>query len=217
MTKSNDKLRVEIDHQQWSSFFDELKSESDRGATILAGVWIEQLLERKLATLFTEGNSDARRRLFDFNGPFSDFSSKILAAYCLGWIDSDIHHDIDLVRKIRNRFAHSLHGLDLESPPVRQLIDEFKVADRHYYDWTELRAVATVDGKGFVLYTGEPPEEAGDPLKIQAFRYKWIVSVLVAAVAASLGLAVRDQDPQTETNPDLGSEPDRPAPKTTGE
>lgn len=125
--------------------------------------------------------------------------------------DSDIHHDIDLVRKIRNRFAHSLHGLDLESPPVRQLIDEFKVADRHYYDWTELRAVATVDGKGFVLYTGEPPEEAGEPLKIQAFRYKWIVSVLVAAVAASLGLAVRDQDPQTETNPDLGSEPDRPA------
>lgn len=215
--RSNHKLRVEIDHQEWSSFFDELKSESDRGATILAGVWIESLLERKLATVFTEGDSDARRRLFDFNGPFSSFSSKILVAYCLGWINSDIHHDINLVRKIRNHFAHDLHGLDLESPRFRQLIDEFKVADHLYDDWRELRAASTVDGKGVVLYAGKPPEEVGDSLKIQTLRYKWIVSRLVAAVAASLGLAVRVSDAGTEANPDLGSKPEAPAPKTTGE
>ena len=215
--KSNHNSRIEIDIQQWSGFFDELRSETDRGATILAGVWIDELLKRKLSTLFTEGNSDARRKLFDFSGPFAAFSSKILAAYCLGWIDSDIHHDIDLLRKIRNLFAHELHGLNLESPRVRQLIDKFKVPHRHYDDWKELQAAATVDGRGFVLYTGEPPDKAGEPLKIQTFRYKWIVSVLVAAVAASLDLAVRVQDAQTETNPDLGSDPDRPAPKPTDE
>ena len=93
--------RIEIDSKQWSGFFDELRSESDRGGTILAGVWIDNLLERKLRALFTEGNSDTRSKLFDINGPFSGFSSKILAAYTLGWIDSDIYHDIDLVRRIR--------------------------------------------------------------------------------------------------------------------
>ena len=71
--------RTEIDYQQWSGFFRELKTESVRGATILASIWIDNLLERKLRSLFTEGNSRARQKLFDLNGPFSSFSSKILA------------------------------------------------------------------------------------------------------------------------------------------
>lgn len=106
---------IEVDYRQWSGFFQELGTESDRGATILASVWIENLLERKLRSLFKEGSSAARRKLFELNGPFSSFSSKILAAYSLGWINSDAFHDINLIRKIRNQFAHDLHGLDLES------------------------------------------------------------------------------------------------------
>ena len=93
---------VLIDEQQWAAFFNELKSESDRGAAILAAVWIEELLTRKFKSLFSKGNSDARKNLFDNNGPLSSFSSKINAAYCLGWLEQDTYHDINLVRKIRN-------------------------------------------------------------------------------------------------------------------
>ena len=144
---SNRNSRIEIDLQLWSGFFDEFRSESDRGATILASVWIDKLLERKLNALFTEGNSSTRRKLYDLNGPFSSFSSKVLAAYSLGWIDSEIFDDINLVRKIRNKFAHELHGIDLESPKIRLLIDKFKIPSRHYYDWNKLQAAATVEGR----------------------------------------------------------------------
>ena len=200
--------RLEIDFKQWSEFFDELRAESDRGATILASLWIDELLERKLKALFSEGNSATRRKLFDPNGPFSSFSSKILAVYSLGWIDSDIHHDIDLLRKIRNQFAHEIHGIDLESPTIRTLIEQLKIPNRHYYDWNELRAAATRDGRGVLLYTGEQPDDAGNALNIQRFRYQRIVSLLVAEVVASLGLAIRIQEPKTETDPDRASEPD---------
>ena len=189
---SNHKSRIEIDSRQWSGFFDELRSESDRGAAILASVWIENLLERKLRTMFAKGNSATRRKLFE-NGPFSAFSSKTLAAHCLGWIDSDTFHDINLVRKIRNLFAHELHGMDLESPKVRRLIDQFKTPSRYYYDWDELRAAATADGTGVIIYTGEPPADVGDALDIQRLRYQLIVSVLVTELSASLGLAIRVQ------------------------
>ena len=182
---SNRHSLIEIDSKQWSGFFDELRSESDRGGTILASVWIDNLLERKLRALFTQGNSDTRRKLFDLNGPFSGFSSKTLAAYSLGWIDSDIFHDINLVRKIRNLFAHELHGIDLESPRLQRLIEKFKIPSRYYHDWNELRAVATKNGREMILYTGDPPSDAGDALDIQRFRYRWIVSLLVAEVAAS--------------------------------
>ena len=198
---SNRHSLIEIDSKQWSGFFDELRSESDRGGTILASMWIDNLLERKLRALFTQGNSDTRRKLFDLNGPFSGFSSKILAAYSLGWIDSDIFHDINLVRKIRNLFAHELHGIDLESPGLQRLIEKFKIPSRYYHDWNELRAVATKNGRGMILYTGDPPSDAGDALDIQRFRYQWIVSLLVAEVAASLDCAIRIQDSKNESNP----------------
>ena len=206
---SNRKSRIEIDSKQWSGFFNELRSESDRGATILASVWIDHLIERKLRTLFTEGNAAARRRLFDLNGPFSGFSSKILAAYSLGWIDSDVYHDIELVRKIRNLFAHDLHGIDLEIPKLQRLIGKFKIPNRYYYDWNDLRATATGDGRRVILYTGEQPSDAGDALDIQRFRYQWIVSLLVAEVAASLGCAIRIQESKNEIDPDRVSEPDK--------
>ena len=199
---SNCDSRILIDHEQWSGFFDELKTESDRGATILASAWIDNLLERKLRAHFAGGNSDSRRKLFDLNGPFSAFSSKILAVYSLGWIDSDIFCDINLVRKIRNQFAHELHGMDLNSPQIQPLIDKLKIPSRHHHDWSELRAAATVDGRGVVLYTGEPPEDAGDELKLHSFRYRWSVSLLVAEVAASLGLAIRVQETKSQSSPD---------------
>ena len=191
---SNRNSRIEIDFQQWSRFFNEFRSESDRGATILASVWIEHLLERKLKALFTAGNSKTRQKLYSLNGPFSSFSSKILAVYSLGWIDSDIYDDINLVRRIRNVFAHKLHGIDLESPKIRKLIDEFKIPSRHCYDWNELQAVATVDGKGVILFTEKLPDDAGETLDIQRLKYQWIVSLLVTEVAASLGLAIRYQE-----------------------
>ena len=190
---SDHSSHIEIDYQQWSDFFQELGTESDRGATILASVWIDNLLERKLRSLFKEGSSAARRNLFELNGPFSSFSSKILAAYSLGWIHSDVFHDINLIRKIRNQFAHNLHGVNLESTEIRRLIDKFRIPTRHYSDWFELQAVASSDGKAAILYTGEPPDDAGEPLSIQRLRYQSIVSLLVAEVAVSLDLSIRIQ------------------------
>ena len=181
--------QVLIDEQQWSSFFHELKLESDRGASILSAVWIEELLTRKFKNLFSKGNSNARKALF--NGSFSSFSSKINVAYCLGWLDDDTYHDIDLVRKIRNSFAHELHGISLESPEMKDLINKFKTPRKYYYDWDEVRVVANSEESAVIFYTGETPPEAGEELDFQRFRYTIILSVLIAEVASILGISLR--------------------------
>ena len=182
---------TEIGLQEWSGFFDELQSESARGAAILASVWIEDLIERKLRVHFAKGNSETRRKLFDLGGPVSAFSSKILVAHALGWIDSEIFHDINLVRKIRNVFAHEVHGTGFDYPTVSRLIDKLMVPERYYHDWTELRAAETKDGKGAVLYTGDRRDDVGDALSVQKLRYLMGVSVLIAEVARSLELTIR--------------------------
>lgn len=183
---------IEVDWQQWSNFFRVLKSESDRGSTILASIWIENLLERKLQALFTKGNSRNRQRLYDLNGPFSSFASKILAAYTIGWIDSDVFHDLELLRKIKNKFAHTIDFEHFEDVEVKKLINEFRIPHKHYTDWSELNAAATSDGRGLIFYTSsEPPENAEEPLNIQRLRYQLLISLLTVEVATSLGLSLR--------------------------
>src|SRR3546814_2970630 len=42
--------------------------------------------------------------------PLGNFSSKIKMCYCLGLIDKMIKEDLNLIRKIRNEFAHDLYA-----------------------------------------------------------------------------------------------------------
>lgn len=183
--------QVLVDEQQWSSFFHELKLESDRGAAVLSAIWIEELLTRKFKSLFSKGNSDARKKLFDNNGPLSSFSSKITAAYCLGWLGQDTYHDINLVRKIRNTFAHHLHGISLEDAEIRDLINQFKMPRKYYHDWEEFRVVTNSEETAVIFYIGETPTEAGYELDFQRLRYTIILSLLINEVGANLGVCIQ--------------------------
>lgn len=189
---------VLVDQAEWSSFFDELSRESDRATAILAAAWIDRLLQLRLQELFAHGNSKARAQLFDANGPFATFGSKIAAAYCIGWLDADVHHDLGLIRRIRNAFAHQIHGLSMDSPEIRSLVDSFRVPQREVYDWGELRAFATRDGHGVLIFTGDVPEDAGEPLVLPAIiNFRLAASWVIAYVAANLdvGLLAPGPDP----------------------
>ena len=188
----NQIAQVLIDEQQWSSLSHELNLESDRGAAVLSAIWIEELLTRKFKNIFSKGNSDARKRLYEFNGTFSSFSSKITAAYCLGWLDQDTYHDINLVRTIRNKFAHDLPGISLESAEMTNLMNRFKTPKKHYSDWDGLNVVANSETGGVIIYnTREAPPETGKELEFQRLRYTLILSLLICKVGANLGISIR--------------------------
>lgn len=52
-----------------------------------------------------------------FNAPLGTFSARTKAAFALGLISAEQHKDINLIRKIRNEFAHSwdVKSLDHQS------------------------------------------------------------------------------------------------------
>lgn len=184
--------QVLIDEQQWFSFFHELKLESDRGAAVLSAIWIEELLTRKFKKLFSKGDSKVRKTLYKYNGPFSSFSSKITAAYCLGWMEQDTYDDINLVRTIRNKFAHDLHGRSLECAEITTLINRFKTPKKYYSDWDRLNVVANPEtGEVIINNTREAPTETGKELDFQRLRFTIILSLLICEVGANLGIGFR--------------------------
>lgn len=52
------------------------------------------------------------------NGPLSTFSAKIKMGYSLGLYNKLMRDELDLIRYIRNAFAHSWRKLDFESTAV---------------------------------------------------------------------------------------------------
>jgi len=163
-----------------------LAEESDRACVILVTSWADHLLRIRLAQEFAKGNADARGALFATNGPFATLSSKLNAVFCAGWLDRDVYHDLNVIRKMRNQFAHSIEPLDLHNEPFPALVAALRVPKREYHDWGELRAAAIENG--VVLFTGERPSEAKEDIDISKITFRMAASVIVAVLVANLKL-----------------------------
>jgi hypothetical protein len=186
----------------FKAFNSSLSEESDRARVIVVACWIEEFLKVKLMNKFSKGNAEARKALFSENGPFATFSAKINAAFCAGWIDSDVYHDIQVIRKLRNVFAHSYNPVSLEEEETRNLIQSLRVPHRHFYDWGQLRAASTEDG--VVIYTGDKPPEAREELHIPgAATFQMALPIILAVLASNLGIPFATDEEGTIAKIDL--------------
>ncbi|MGV2975206.1 hypothetical protein AB1P65_07110 [Roseibium alexandrii] len=81
--------------------------ETERGRALVAASLIEEMLEEILKSFLADIKET--KKLFDMpNAPLSTLSAKSLMCRSLQLISNAEFRDIDLVRKIRNEFAHNL-------------------------------------------------------------------------------------------------------------
>ncbi len=102
-----------------AAFFGELQRETDRGLPLVSAALIDEKLLETLLSFFCEERAGAAERLLmDPNAPLGTFSARIESCYALGLIDEHEYREITLVRKIRNLFAHSRHGLSFNDERI---------------------------------------------------------------------------------------------------
>ena len=102
----------------------EFSKETDRAAVIVAASMLDELLRTLLVAKFVPISS-TNDDLFDgANAPLGTFSSRIEMAYRTGLISVKFARDLHLVRRIRNDFAHNIHGASFEDTRVKQRIAE---------------------------------------------------------------------------------------------
>ena len=98
---------------------DELYGASDRASAVLLASFLEAALERLLRSKVRPTySSDDMRRLFEFSGILGLFGAKITASYAFNWIGPETRHDLDLIRLLRNEFAHSRKSFGFAEAPV---------------------------------------------------------------------------------------------------
>ncbi len=120
------KPKIYEDHQGLYELRDQLVQESDRGLCLLAIGRMDNVLTEFLQ-LKLLGSKTFKRDLFNNNGPLGTFSSKIKMCLAMGLISNGYYQEIEVMRKIRNIFAHSDQPITFESKEVETLCLGLKV------------------------------------------------------------------------------------------
>ena len=119
-----DRIAPEVIEQagKWSDHFEiSISRESVRAKVVLSACYLEEVLEQLLQIVLkpSKAPTDA---LFD--GPqaaLGSLSAKIEIAFRMGLISDDVYRSLNLIRRIRNEFAHNLAGCDFANPKILKL------------------------------------------------------------------------------------------------
>ncbi len=113
-------------------YLDLLRAESDRGRVLISTGYMEEQL-KDILLAFMMDSPQAKELVTSGNAPLGTFSSRIAACYTLGLISEREHHDLTLLRKIRNDFAHDMHtSFETQSIVDRCKLLHHKIGNYNY-------------------------------------------------------------------------------------
>jgi DNA-binding MltR family transcriptional regulator len=102
-----------------------LALETDRGCALMTAAFLESEIESLIKEKLLGTNKEVEK-LFEFNGPLGTFSSKAKLSYALGLISKSIFQDLEIIRNIRNDFAHNYKFIDFSTTSIKEKISKLK-------------------------------------------------------------------------------------------
>ena len=102
------------------------ETKNDRGAAILHATNLENTLESALASYLSIARS-RQEEIFGFNGPLGTFSDKISMAQAIGIIGPVSRSNFDIIRVVRNAFAHTMRPISFSDEQISALCSFLKV------------------------------------------------------------------------------------------
>lgn len=134
----------ELNLFDWNTMIDSFHRESDRGAAVLVGGFVENYLGIYLRSLVVD--EKVAESLFQAVGPLSSFSQRIAVARAFGFISKSDYVDLNLIRKIRNHFAHHPLEAGFSGSPVVEfaggLSERDAASESHAHSVAELNKMA---------------------------------------------------------------------------
>lgn len=91
----------------------ELRGDSERAAVIFGAAVLDELLRQVLEAFMIADDNEISELIGD-SRPLGTFAARTRAAYCLGLIDDEEKHDLEIIRRIRNPFAHLIRTPSFE-------------------------------------------------------------------------------------------------------
>jgi DNA-binding MltR family transcriptional regulator len=110
-----------------------LNGHHDRAVALVGVALVEHFLERAIEARLKERLvGDEAKHLFSERGPGGSLENKIFMAYMLSIVGPKTRRDLDLLRRIRNEFAHNMNEIDFDTPEIRERIDQLHAVEQFY-------------------------------------------------------------------------------------
>ena len=105
----------------------DLGAVDDRAAAIIVGTMVEDALQALLLSGMITLDKTARSKLFGAEKPLASFSAKIRVAHAFGLCDADSCKRLDLIKDIRNTFAHAPRRISYDTPAIAAAVEKLKI------------------------------------------------------------------------------------------
>ena len=116
----------------FGAWLDEMNRESPRGAALTAAAMLDKMFLDILRGYMIAGKA-SDKLLEGFNAPLSAMGARAAAAVALGLISEAEYEEAELIRKVRNEFAHGVH-VSFDTDGVRSLCKRLKMNAKPYGD-----------------------------------------------------------------------------------
>lgn len=108
-----------------------LSSLDERGLVLSLASFAEDALSGLLQSFMLK-NKSAEKLLSGFNAPFGTLSTKLSACHALGLIDDTQLADFEILRQLRNKFAHSWRDVSLTEKEMKDRIFQLSFPDNSW-------------------------------------------------------------------------------------
>lgn len=110
-----------------NSLLESLHEHDDRSLVLTMAAFAEDTLGLLLLGYLREPKQ-AKELVNGFNAPLGTFSARIKAAFVLGLMRKDGYQTFEILRKIRNKFAHNWDGVSLDREDIASSINQLSLS-----------------------------------------------------------------------------------------
>lgn len=119
---------------------DELATQSDRGAALIAAALLDISLRQAMLCRFVHFKDFTETMYMDQGAPLGSFSARITVARAMGVIGEVAESHLNCIRRIRNQFAHSPIKVDFTHDAVASEIESLAPDNPEWMpSWTPQR------------------------------------------------------------------------------
>jgi Mannitol repressor len=111
-----------------------IHSESDRAMALMNSSLVESALQVFIRNNLVPMGAEERESLFERDGPLSSFSKLIRVSFAFGVIDEEMKRNFNIVRELRNAFAHSRTFVTFETPAIANACAQLSPWFTHFED-----------------------------------------------------------------------------------
>jgi DNA-binding MltR family transcriptional regulator len=155
-----------------------LLHESDRGCVLVAHAVLDEAVELLLRGAFSKSEAIMKASvmpMFAVNGPLSTFWSKLHLANSLELLSPAVYTDLEIMRRIRNRFAHQKAPVDFNDKSL--VSDLEKLSSTEHYG-------RLMKGKRYVL----KPDNSGKLPSVAQLQENGLLSFHKTCFTWSVGI-----------------------------